>query len=80
MEEKKQRIRKDSECLAEFMRRFSRNERVVIVDKLVVGCLVPRQTIHNWIHGLCRIPELHKCKIEEIVGEKVFENPTNCEK
>ena len=80
MEEKNQNIRKDSEALAAFMQRFSRNEKMVIIDKLVAGCLVPRQTVHNWIHGLCRIPELHKCKIEEIVGECVFDNLTNCEK
>ena len=80
MEEKNQNIRKDSEALFAFMQRFPRNEKVVIVDKLVAGCLVPRTTVHNWIHGLCRIPELHKCKIEEIVGERVFDNLTTCEK
>lgn len=79
-DKKNDEIRKDSIALTEYLNRFSRNEKIVCIDRLVAGCLVPRGTIHNWMRGLARIPELHKRKIEEIVGESVFDSITICEK
>ncbi len=40
--------------------------------KLIEGCLITPYTFDNWLYGKCRIPELHKCKIEEILGKKIF--------
>ena len=64
---------KDSEALSNFLNTdFSKNERAVMVDKICEGCLVPKQTVYNWCAGNCRIPELHKRKIEEIIGKQIF--------
>jgi len=40
--------------------------------KIIDGCKIPYHTFMNWKQGLCRIPELHKAKIEEIAGRKIF--------
>ncbi|MDR1116608.1 MAG: hypothetical protein LBL33_10790 [Tannerella sp.] len=42
------------------------------IDDVIAGCKIPRSTFYNWKFGLCRIPELHKDKIEEIAGCKIF--------
>ncbi len=71
---------KDSIALSEFLSTFSSNECTVAIDKIVTGCLVSRRTMYNWKYGLCRIPELHKNKIEEIFGQQIFSRPLICEK
>ncbi len=63
---------KDSVALSQFLSTFSSNEHAVAIDKIVEACLVPRHTVYNWKHGLCRIPELYKRKIEEIFGQQIF--------
>lgn len=73
MDKKEQKI-KDAKMLANYLKAYSRNERVVAIDKIQDGCIVPRSTVWNWINGLARIPELYKCKIEEIFGQKIFTN------
>ncbi len=81
MENKKIRraaILKDAEAFDQYLRRYTQHRLTTVIDQLIVGCMVPRHTISNWRRGLARIPELHKCKIEEILGEKIFESPTNC--
>lgn len=70
-------VKQDSTDLNAFLASFSRNEMVVAIDKICSECYVPRQTVHNWKHGLCRIPELHKRKIEEIFCENIFSSITN---
>lgn len=70
-------IKSDSVALRDFLHSFSRNEMIVAVDRISAGCIVPRQTVHNWQHGLCRIPELHKHKIEEIFGKEIFSRLTD---
>jgi hypothetical protein len=35
--------------------------------------MVPRHTIRNWYRGLVRIPALYKLKIEEIIGQEIFD-------
>lgn len=67
-----EKLKKDSEALSCYLSTLTPNERRVVFDKLEIGCMVPRYTIYNWVRGLARIPELHKCKIEEIIGQKVF--------
>lgn len=73
-------IRKDSVALDDFVHRHTKNEIPIIYDKICEGCMVPRYTIQNWLRGLARIPELHKCKIEEIFGETIFDKLETCEK
>lgn len=71
-------IKKDSIALHDFLHSFSRHEMVVAIDKITSECYIPRQTVHNWQHGLARIPELYKRKIEEIFGKEIFSRLTNC--
>lgn len=66
-------MKKDSIALGKFLARFSRNEHAVAIDKISQGCLVPKQTVYNWKFGLCKIPELHKRKIEEIFQTPIFD-------
>lgn len=63
----------DSKALCKFLGQFTRNEHAVAIDKISENCLVPKQTVYNWKFGLCRIPELHKLKIEEIFQTKIFD-------
>lgn len=65
-------IKKDSSALYDFLHSLSRNEMIVAIDKICSYCYVPRQTVHNWQHGLARIPELHKHKIEEVFRQHIF--------
>ena len=80
MSDKSTKIRKDSVALREFLDRHTRNEILVIYEKISEGCMVPRYTVGNWVRGMARIPALHKCKIEEIFGEKIFDELENIEK
>ena len=73
-------MKKDSAALKEFFETLSRGSQALLVEQLVTGCKVPRQTVYNWKHGLCRIPELHKDKIEEIIGKQIFDKPIVCQK
>ncbi len=71
-------IKKDSEALSDFLSSFdNRYERLLAQERICKECLVPAYTFHNWKYGLCRIPELHKRKIEEIFGKKIFSEITN---
>ena len=79
MADKSTEIRKDSVALSDYLHRFQKHEMTVLVDNLCEGCMVPRHTIYNWIRGLARIPQLHKCKIEEILGEHIFDSLVNAE-
>ena len=74
MSEKNNIIRKDSAAFGEYYFGLKPYEKSVLMDKLAAGCLVPRYTIRNWARGLARIPELHKRKIEEIIGIKIFDS------
>lgn len=74
------RFNKDAVALDQYLRRYTQHRLTLVLDQLVIGCMVPRHTILNWRRGLARIPALHKCKIEEIIGEKIFDTLTICEK
>jgi len=69
----KDKKNKDSSALEGYMSKLSRNAKSYIIDKIAEGCMVPRYTVKNWMSGMARIPELHKCKIEQILEEKIFE-------
>lgn len=66
------KILKDSLALKAYFDKLTRAEKSVAISRIAEGCMVPRKTVHNWMQGLCRIPALHMCKIEEILGEKIF--------
>ncbi len=80
MKERTTYFSKDTLAFRDFLHKLSRNEMIAMVDRIVQGCMVPRHTVWNWSRGLSRIPALHKCKIEEIIGEKIFDTLTICEK
>lgn len=79
MSDKSTEIRKDSVALNDYLHQFSKNEMATLVDRLTEGCMVPRYTVYNWARGLARIPQLYKCKIEEILGESIFDQLVNSE-
>lgn len=76
MNEKNNKIRKDSEALRDFLENFERHDKVYWISQLSEGCMVPRHTVHNWAKGLVRIPALYKLKIEEIIGQEIFDRIT----
>lgn len=65
-------IQRDSKALSAYLDKLSYPAKLYAIARIAEGCMVPRKTVHNWKQGLCRIPALHKCKIEEILGEKLF--------
>lgn len=73
MNEKNNKIRKDSEALRDFLNQFSQHEKSYWITQIANGCLVPRYTVHNWVKGLSRIQELYKIRIEQIVGKEIFD-------
>ena len=69
-------MKKDYEALADIFQNLDRTETVSLIDKIVYECKITRHTFFNWKYGVCRIPELHKDKIEEILGKRVFDKIT----
>lgn len=67
-----EKLKTDAKALSDYLSTLSANEKRVTLDNLENGCRVPRYTLYNWARGLARIPELHKSKIEEIIGHKIF--------
>ena len=76
MAEKNNKIRKDSEALRDFLEQFERHDKVYWISQLSAGCMVPRHTVRNWYRGLVRIPALYKQRIEEIIGQEIFDRIT----
>lgn len=76
MTEKNNKIRKDSEALRDFLNQFEGHNKTYWITQIADGCMVPRQTVLNWSRGLCRIPALHKLRIEEVVGQEIFDKIT----
>lgn len=72
-----QPIISDSQALSAYLSRFPRPEKSSVIDNICQACMVPRHTIFNWSRGLARIPDLHKCKIEEVIGENIFSDIKN---
>lgn len=73
-------MKKDSTALTEYYNSLSRGEQTTLIERIVNGCKVPRYTVYNWKYGFCRIPDLHKDKIEEIIGKSIFDKPIVCQK
>lgn len=72
------RFKPDATALREKLKSMSFGERAFTRERIIQGCMVNANTLNNWCYGLTRIPALHKCKIEEILGEKIFGAQTNC--
>lgn len=62
----------DSIALRNFLSAMSRAEKTLAIDRIVAETYVSRSTVYNWMYGQCRIPTLHKYKIEEIFSAKIF--------
>lgn len=69
--------RQDNACLKNYLYAMPRYKRVYIGHKIAEECNVTYQTFRNWTMLITRIPELHKRKIEEILGEKIFSSEEN---
>ena len=67
-----ERARQDALRLSEFLNSVPHGDYRAIVDKLLEVCMINYATFSNWRSGKCRIPELHKSKINEIAGYTVF--------
>ena len=76
MSEKVNKIRKDSEALRDFLNRFEKHDKTYWISQLSEGCMVPRYIVLNWAKGLTRIQALYKQKIEEIIGQEIFDRIT----
>lgn len=76
MAEKNNKIRKDSEALRVFLDQFEGHDKTYWISQIQDGCMVPRYTVLNWARGLARIPALFKLRIEEIVGQEIFDRIT----
>ncbi len=68
----KQIAQKDSLALKAYIDSIPFSEYAEVKKKIIEGCLIKAHTLSNWQYGLCRIPNLHKAKIEEIIGRKIF--------
>lgn len=74
MGEKKKEVKlSDKEALNKYMKSVPYGEYSNIRQKIIEGCKIPTYTLGNWMSGIARIPELHKDKIEEITGMKLFD-------
>ena len=71
--EKNNKRQKDREALKDLLEQFEMHDKVYWISRLSEGCMVPRHTIRNWYRGLVRIPALYKLKIEEIIGQEIFD-------
>lgn len=79
MNEKNNKIRKDSEALRDFLNQFEKHDKTYWISQISDGCMVPRYTVLNWAKGLTRIQALFKQKIEEIIGQEIFDRITEPE-
>ncbi len=66
-------IKKDAAALKEYLDHVPYIEYADTKKKIIEGCMIKPHTLSNWKYGLCRIPDLHKAKLEEIAGRKIFE-------
>lgn len=64
--------RQDAEKLRAFLNSVPYGELRAVVAALQKACMVPAYTLANWRSGRCRIPELHKAKINEVANRQVF--------
>lgn len=61
-----------SKQFSSYLNSLERAEMMLIITRISEGCMVPRYTVMNWKYGAARIPALAQCKIEEIIGKRIF--------
>lgn len=66
-------LKKDAFALKDYIDHIPYIEYAETKRKIIEGCMIKPHTLSNWMYGLCRIPDLHKAKIEEIAGQKIFD-------
>lgn len=69
--------RQDNTCLKNYLNSMPRYKRVYLGHRIAEECNVTYPTFRNWLMYITKIPELHKHKIEEILGEKIFSTKEN---
>lgn len=70
-------MKSDYECLSDYFATLPREITSPLISKITSSCKVPRHTFFNWKYGVCRIPDLYKDKIEEVIGCKIFPELNN---
>lgn len=64
--------RLDGEKLTAWLNSVPHGDYRQILAAILEACMVPVTTLDNWRKGKCRIPELHKTKINEIAKRNIF--------
>lgn len=59
----------DAEKLRHWLDSVPRGEYNNIKRRIVEVCIIPPYTLNNWLHGLCRIPNLAKREINRVTLE-----------
>jgi hypothetical protein len=72
MEEVAKMDRNDAEKLQAYLKTVPVGNYLDVRKKIIDECMIKNHTFNNWRYGFCRIPQLHKKKIEEVIGEKIF--------
>lgn len=62
----------DGDKLQEWLKSILYGNYHEMLKRIEEECKVSKFTFENWRYSKCRIPELHKSKIEEIAGMKIF--------
>ena len=62
----------DGEELAAWLNSVPHGDYKRVLISILEGCMIPVTTLNNWRQGKCRIPKLHKMKINEIAQKQVF--------
>lgn len=63
----------DGLALKKYLESLPYSQYIDTRKTMISGCLIPSHTFSNWLAGKCRIPDLYKKTLEEIVGEKIFD-------
>lgn len=73
MEKKSTKINKDGILLTAWIKKnVAVGDYGATLLKIEEGCKVSRSRLNNWRNGLCRIPELYKDKICEVLGDNTI--------
>ena len=62
----------DGMKLSAFLMSVPHGDYRATVDAILQACMIPASTFRNWRKGYCRIPNLHKAKINEIAQRNIF--------
>lgn len=62
----------DGKKLSSYLNTVSHGDYRATIQAILDGCMITNVTLANWRSGKCRIPELHKAKINEIAKQDIF--------